>query len=96
MVLTDSGGIQKEAPSTKDQLYDLLPSLCVAFAVAIPVYGLSFIPLNSFVLLPIQILTGCIIAYLVVEKSQLEEYKELKQIAMPIMRKIPVVNKVIK
>lgn len=82
--------------STKDQLKDILPSLGIAFAVAIPVFGLSFLPVNEFILLPIQLIVGAGIAFVLLEKTQLEEYKELKQIAMPIMRKIPVINKVIK
>lgn len=74
--------------STKDQLKDIAPSLGVAFAVALPVYGLSFLPLNEFILLPIQLLLGAGIAFLVLEKTQLEEYKELKSIVKPIINKV--------
>ena len=74
--------------STKDQLKDIAPSLGVAFAVALPVYGLSFISLNEFILLPIQILVGAGIAFIVLEKTKLEEYKELKQIASPIINNV--------
>ena len=74
--------------STKDQLKDIAPSLGVAFAVALPVFGLSFLPINEFVLLPIQFLVGAGIAFFILEKTQLEEYKELKQIALPIVNKV--------
>ena len=74
--------------STKDQLKDIAPSLGVAFAVALPVYGLSFIPINEFILLPIQLLVGAGIAFIVLEKTKLEEYQELKQIAIPIVNKV--------
>lgn len=74
--------------STKDQLKDIAPSLGVAFAVALPVYGLSFLSLNEFILLPIQLLVGAGMAFLILEKTQLEEYKELKSIALPIVNKI--------
>ncbi len=82
--------------STKDQLKDILPSLGIAFAVAIPVFGLSFLPINEFILLPTQLIVGAGVAFVLLEKTQLEEYKELKQIALPIMKKIPVVNKIIR
>lgn len=74
--------------STKDQLKDIAPSLGVAFAVALPVYGLSFLPLNEFILLPIQVVVGIGITFIVLEKTRLEEYKELKSIVLPIMNKI--------
>ncbi len=74
--------------STKDQLQDIAPSLGVAFAVALPVFGLSFLPINEFVLLPIQLLFGAGIAFFILEKTQLEEYKELKQIALLIVNKV--------
>ena len=76
--------------STKDQLMDILPSLWVALAVALPVFGLSFLPLNPFILLPVQLIVGAAIAFLLLERTRLEEYQELKQIA------IPIVNRVIK
>lgn len=74
--------------STIDQLHDILPSLGIAFAVALPVYGLSFLPLNAFILLPIQLIVGAGIAYLLLERTKLEEYQELKQIALPIVNKV--------
>lgn len=74
--------------STKDQLKDIAPSLKIAFTVALPVYGLSFLPLNEFILLPIQLIVGAGIAYIVLEKTQLEEYNELKSIATPIINKV--------
>lgn len=74
--------------STKDQLKDIAPSLGVAFSMALPVFGLSFLPLNEFVLLPIQLLVGAGISFLILEKIQLEEYKELKSIAIPIINKV--------
>lgn len=74
--------------STKDQIKDILPSLGVAFAVALPVFGISFMPLNPFILLPIQIVVGVVIAFGLLEWTKLEEYKELKQIALPIVNKV--------
>ncbi len=74
--------------STKDQLYDIMPSLGVAFAVALPVYILSFLSLNPFLLLFVQLLIGAVIAFSLLEWTQLEEYIELKHIAISIMNKL--------
>lgn len=73
--------------STKDQLKDILPSLKIAVAVALPVFGLSLIPLNPFFILPIQMIAGVGIAYVLLEKTKLEEYQDLKQIAFIIKEK---------
>ena len=74
--------------STKDQLKDILPSLWVALVIAFPVFGLSFLPINAFFLLPIQLIVGASLAYILLEKTKLEEYQELKQIALPIVNKV--------
>ncbi len=74
--------------STKDQLKDIFPSFGVAFSIALPVFGLSFLPINPFILLPIQLVVGGGIAILILEKTQLEEYRELKQIMIPIVNKV--------
>ena len=72
----------------KEQVKDILPSLKVAIAMAIPVGAMQFIPLNAFVLLPLQILVGAIIVLAICEKNQMPEYLEIKGIAMPIINKI--------
>ena len=74
--------------STTQQLKDIIPSLGIALAAALPVYGLSFIPMNPFILLAIQIVIGGGIVYLLLEWTQLDEYQELKQIATPIVNKV--------
>ena len=74
--------------STTDQIKDILPSLGISFAVALPLFGLSFLPVNPFILLPIQLLIGAGIAIGLLEWTQLEEYRELKQIAISIKNKV--------
>lgn len=71
-----------------NQLKDILPSLEVAICMAIPVYAMSYIPLNHFALLPLQILVGAIIVIAICEKAKLPEYLEIKSIAMPILNKV--------
>lgn len=74
--------------SIKEQVKDILPSLGVAVAMAVPVYAMSFIPLNPFILLPLQVVAGAIITVTICEVTKLPEYLEIKGIAMPIINKV--------
>ena len=72
----------------KEQVKDILPSFGVALTMAIPVFAMSFIPLNPFLLLPLQILVGAVITISICEVTNLPEYIEIKGIATPIINKI--------
>ena len=74
--------------SIKEQLKDILPSSGVAIAMAVPVYAMSFIPLNPFILLPLQIVVGAIITISICEITKLPEYLEIKGIFIPIINKV--------
>ncbi|MBR3771539.1 MAG: lipopolysaccharide biosynthesis protein [Clostridium sp.] len=74
--------------SIKEQVKDILPSFGVSVAMAVPIYVMSFIPLNSFILLPLQIVAGASITISICEATKLPEYIELKGIAMPIINKV--------
>ena len=74
--------------SIKEQIKDILPSFGVSVAMAVPVFAMSYIPINSFILLPLQILVGAAITIAICEAMKLPEYIELKGIAMPIINKI--------
>lgn len=74
--------------SIKEQVKDILPSFGVAVAMAAPVYAMSFIPLNPFILLPLQIVAGAIITISICEVTRLPEYLELKGIVMPVINKV--------
>ena len=74
--------------SIKEQIKDILPSFGVAVAMAVPVFAISFIPMNPFLLLPLQIVVGAVITIGICEATKLPEYLELKGIAMPIINKV--------
>lgn len=74
--------------SFKVQVKDILPSFGVAVAMAVPVFAMSFIPMNPFILLFLQIITGSIITITICEATKLPEYLELKGIAMLIINKV--------
>lgn len=69
------------------QIKDVLPSLGVALSMAIPVYTLSFLSIMPFVILPVQIVVGALILYVVCEKTKLPEYIEIKQIIIQYLSK---------
>ena len=74
--------------SIKEQVKDIIPSFGVAITMAIPVFTMSFIPLNPFILFSLQILVGATITIGICEAIKLPEYLELKGIAMPFINKV--------
>ena len=74
--------------SIKEQVRDILSSFGVALSMAIPVFAMSFIPMNPFILLPLQVAVGAAITIGICEAAKLPEYVELKGIALPIINKI--------
>lgn len=73
--------------SIKEQIKDILPSFGVAMAMAMPVFGLSFLPLHPVLILIIQVIVGTGLALLICEKRKLSEYLELKEIVFGVVRK---------
>ena len=74
--------------SITEQVKDILPSFGVAVVMTVSVYAMSFIPMNPFILLPLQIVAGAIITITICEVTRLPEYLEIKGIAMPIINKV--------
>lgn len=73
--------------SIKEQVKDIMPGFSIALLMALPVYAISYLPLNPFVLLPIQLLAGLLIVLALCEKIGLEEYKEIKSIVLGLLKK---------
>ena len=73
--------------SIKEQVKDIIPSFLVALFMALPVYAISYLPFNPFILLPIQLLAGLLITLALCEKIGLEEYKEIKSIALNLLKR---------
>lgn len=73
--------------SIRDQIKDILPSFVVALIMALPLLIISYLPVNPFILLPLQIIIGAIIAITICEKKKLPEYLELKGVIVPLIHK---------
>ena len=74
--------------SIKEQIIDITPSFLIAVGTALPVYLMGFLPFNTLVLFPFQILIWTILVLVTLEKTKLPEYLELKGIVMPKVKKI--------
>lgn len=70
------------------QLKDVAPSYGIGLAVAVPVYFLKYLPLTYWVVLPMQILVGAGIFFLLCEKTKPIEYQEVKKIVIDYTRKL--------
>lgn len=73
--------------SIKEQVKDIMPGFSIALLAALPVYVISYLPLNPFILLPMQLLVGLLIVLVLCEKIGLEEYKEIKSIVLGLLKK---------
>lgn len=70
------------------QLKDVAPSYGVGLAVAVPVFFLKYLPLSYWIVLPMQVIVGAAIFFLICEKTQLQEYREVKKIATDYAKKL--------
>ena len=66
--------------SIKEQILDILPSFGIALFMSIVVFSMSFIPLTPFLLFPLQVGVGAIIAIGLSKKFELPEYIEIEDI----------------
>ena len=72
---------------TKEQIKDILPTFGVSFVVAFVMWVLSFWDISVYILLPIQITTGILLALSIYEKLHLGEYLEVKQLALSALKR---------
>lgn len=73
--------------SIREQIVDILPSFMIAFTMAATVYAMSFIPVSSFVLFPVQIIVGAVTVIALCKITKLPEYQELENIVLGFIRK---------
>ncbi len=66
--------------SSWTQMLDVAPSYGVAFFIAISVYFIKFLPLNNWIILALQFFVGFVVMVVVCELTNLQEYKDVKNI----------------
>jgi O-antigen/teichoic acid export membrane protein len=70
------------------QIKDIAHSYGLATLVALCVFWLKFLPITYWLTLPLQILLGCAFIAYVCQRSQMEEYFELRTMVEPYLKKI--------
>ena len=60
------------------QLKDIAPSYEIALIIAFSVYFFKYLPISNWIILPVQIVVGFAIFYIVCERTKLEEYIDVK------------------
>lgn len=70
------------------QLKDITPSYSIAFLIAVCVYFFKYLSISNWVILPIQIVVGVMVFFVVCEKTKLEEYVEVKGMAKQYLSKL--------
>ena len=70
------------------QLKDVAPSYGLATLIAISVYFLKYLPIKNWIILPIQVVLGVCIFFLLCIKTRIQEYKEMIEILNPYLNRI--------
>lgn len=78
--------------SSWTQLKDIAPNYGIAMIVALSVYFFKYLPISYWIVLPIQLLVGTIVLFLLCEKIKLPEYLEVKEIVINVFRKVTSKN----
>ena len=76
------------------QLKDIAPSYGISFIIAVSIYFLKYLPVSNWIILPIQCFVGVVVFFLLCETTKLEEYIELKGIALQFISKIITKRKI--
>lgn len=70
------------------QLKDITPSYGLAFLIALSVYFFKYLPLSYWVILPIQLLVGVCVFFLICKLTKMQEYEDVKNMVVPALKKI--------
>ena len=68
------------------QIKDFAPSYGVAILIAFSVYFLKFLPITYWMILPLQMIVGIAVFFLISRK--MDEYKELRSLIQPTLLKL--------
>lgn len=74
--------------STKQQVNDVFPAFAVSLAVALVMWLFTLTGWSNWIIISSQFVVGGILFYVIYEKLQLDEYKEIKGIIRDIVKKI--------
>ena len=67
------------------QIKDIAPSYGVATVVALSVTFLKYLPISNWVILPMQIVIGIIVFYVICHVLGLKEFHDIKDLLKPML-----------
>ena len=69
------------------QIKDIAPSYGIAVFIALSVYFLKYLPISNWIILPMQIVVGVAVFFLLCRLTKIKEYREAKGLLMPFVKK---------
>ena len=69
------------------QLKDIAPSYGLATFIAVSVFFLKYLPISNWIILPLQLILGIYIFFIVCTKTNMQEYTEVKGMLVPYINK---------
>lgn len=73
--------------SSWSQIKDVLPSFGVAIAVAVPVWGLNFLPVSNWIMLPMMVFFGGGLFFGICRVFKIKEFNEALELLMIFFKK---------
>lgn len=70
------------------QLRDVVPSFALASTIACAVYFLKYLPICYWIILPLQVMVGTTVFFVICNITKMPEYEETKMMLMPLLSKV--------
>lgn len=70
------------------QIKDIAPSYGMALLIALSVWFLKYLPFSYWVILPMQIVVGVFVFFLLCKLTKIKEYGEAKELVVPFIQKL--------
>ncbi|MBC8594082.1 lipopolysaccharide biosynthesis protein [Oscillospiraceae bacterium N12] len=72
---------------TKNQLKDIFPTFLISLFVAAFMWSISLMDISVYLILPIQIIAGTLLAFCIYQKVKLPEYLEIRELVSSALKK---------
>ena len=74
--------------SSWKQIVDISPSFGLASLIAVSIWFLKYLPISNWLILPLQIIVGVIVFFIIVHTTKMREYNEVKEMAKPFINAV--------
>lgn len=75
------------------QLKDVAPSYGLGFFIALVVYFFKYFPISYWIILPIQVVVGAGVFFLICKTIKMQEYEDVKEMIVPMLNKLKTSKK---